>query len=75
MQGRMTGFVGQRRAATFISEKISAPGLKPLGGTNSFFQESPINLSHNFVANIESHQNFSDTLDRINLPLHNKWHN
>ncbi len=42
MEGRMTGSVGQARAAKWIAEQYKAAGLTPAGDSGTFYQHVPL---------------------------------
>ncbi len=42
MEGRMTGSVGQARAAKWLAEQYKAAGLEPAGDSGTFYQHIPL---------------------------------
>lgn len=44
MEGRMTGSVGQARAAKWIAAQYKAAGLTPAGDSGTFFQHIPLQM-------------------------------
>ena len=58
MQGRKTGTYGQRRAAGYISTKLSQYGISTPPGKDEFIQRHALSLQFNIGKNIELHQKF-----------------
>jgi hypothetical protein len=58
MSGRKTGTQGQKKAAAFISNKLSHFDIKPLPGRMNFIHPHALSLRYNQGYNLEVHQKF-----------------
>lgn len=51
LEGRMTGSKGSEKAAEYIAEQLRSSGLKPIGGSQSYFQTFEFNAGVKILTN------------------------